>query len=165
MECSRLILQCTQKQQEAKIDDVVEGYVERIEGKDKHAGGAENYSSGRIGIWKKVIESVNVFGHPSREHIVTDRNGDVGANAHNNFLQFTYDQGIFGGVLFFGLCAVAFLKTICGVYQKRKYYNFILYNSVVFLLMSLVTSLNLPFLYIMSFSYYTGYAILFNQKK
>ena len=97
MECSRLILQCTRlkKQQEAKIDDVVEGYVERIEGKDKHAGGAENYSSGRIGIWKKVIESVNVFGHPSREHIVTDRNGDVGANAHNNFLQFTYDQGIF----------------------------------------------------------------------
>ena len=155
----------SQKQQEAKIDDVVEGYVERIEGKDKHAGGAENYSSGRIGIWKKVIESVNVFGHPSREHIVTDRNGDVGANAHNNFLQFTYDQGIFGGVLFFGLCAVAFLKTICGVYQKIKYYNFILYNSVVFLLMSLVTSLNLPFLYIMSFSYYTGYAILFNQKK
>ena len=59
---------------------------------------------------------------------------------------------------------MAFLKTICGVYQKRKYYNFILYNSVVFLLMSLVTSLNLPFLYIMSFSYYTGYAILFNQK-
>ncbi len=158
------VIHTSQKQQEAKMDDVVGGYVERIEGKDKHAGGVENYSSGRTGIWKKVIESVNILGHPSREHIVTDRNGDVGANAHNNFLQFTYDQGIFGGLTFFTLCVVAFLKTIYGVYKKRKYYDFVLYNSVVFLLMSLVTSLNLPFLYIISFSYYIGYALLFNQK-
>ena len=62
---------------------------------------------------------MNVFGHPSREHIVTDRNGDVGANAHNNFLQFTYDQGIFGGVLFFGLCAVAFLKQFVEFTKKK----------------------------------------------
>lgn len=152
------------QQQEAKMDDVVDGYVERIEGKDKQAGGVENYSSGRTGIWKKVIESANILGHPSREHIVTERNGDVGANAHNNFLQFTYDQGIIGGVLFFILCGAAFLKTIYGAYQKNKYYDFLLYNSVVFLIMSLVTSLNLPFLYIISFSYYMCYAVLFEQK-
>lgn len=158
------VIHTSVQQQEAKIDDVVGGYVERIEGKDKHAGGVENYSSGRTGIWKKVIESANILGHPSREHIVTDRNGDVGANVHNNFLQFTYDQGVIGGVLFFALCSVAFLKTIYGAYKKKKYYDFLLYNSVVFLIMSLVTSLNLPFLYIISFSYYICYAVLFNQK-
>ena len=69
-------------------------------GKDKAEAGLDNLSSGRIGIWKKVLEKANWIGNPSREHIVTYRNGDVGANAHSTILQFVYDNGVLAGIVY-----------------------------------------------------------------
>ena len=63
--------------QKSNMESVVDGYVSRMEGKDKAGGGIDNYSSGRVGIWKEAISKFKVFGNPSRDHIVTERNGDV----------------------------------------------------------------------------------------
>lgn len=150
--------------QNINMEEMVGGYVERIEGNDKHAGGVENYSSGRTGIWKTVVQSMNMLGHPSKEHIVTERNGDVGVNVHNNFLQFAYDHGIFGGILFFILYCMATLKIMYLVHKRASNCELVLYNSVAFGTMSLVTSINLPFLYIITCSYYMCCAILFEKK-
>ena len=48
------------------MESVVDGYVSRMEGKDKAGGGIDNYSSGRVGIWKEAISKFKVFGNPSR---------------------------------------------------------------------------------------------------
>lgn len=148
-----------------EMGELVTGYVDRIEGKDKQAQGIENYSSGRTGIWEEVIRKINFFGHPSKDHIVTDRNGDVGANAHNNFLQFIYDHGVIAGVIFIILVIVSMGKSVSIVLKtKDKFMIGVFLIQCDYFCMSLLTSINLPFLYQISFIYYLSFIFLFQRK-
>lgn len=143
------------------VKAIVSGYVDRIEGNDKKAEGADNYSSGRMGIWKEASRKINLIGHPSREHIVTDRNGDVGNNVHNTFLQFAYDHGIIGGILFVILYISAFLYAII-MTKRSKDIEGVIYIHIAYGITAMLSSVNLPFLYIISFVYYMSYIPIFS---
>lgn len=150
--------------EDADLEAVFEGYSERMSGKDKTASGIDNYSSGRVGIWMKAISKFNMKGHPSREHIVTMRNGDVGNNAHNVFIQFAYDHGIVGGIVFI-LLSVSALVNIFKYCIKSNDSLFILMLliQVSYIGIGLFASINMPFLYLISFVYYMTFAILFDK--
>ncbi|MCQ5254160.1 O-antigen ligase family protein [Bariatricus massiliensis] len=155
-----------QKTETENPKKILNNYIDRIEGNDKHESGIENYSSGRTGIWEEVIRKLNIKGHPSRDHIITVRNGDVGNNAHNVFLQFAYDHGVFAGILFSVLYIVALFKCFLLVKEKKHSAGIgeeILLVQIAYLGLSLFTSTNLPFLYETSFVYYFTYAILFSD--
>lgn len=147
----------------AGINQIVNGYLNRISGNDKHASGIDNYSSGRTVIWKATIKKLNLLGHPSRDHIYTERNGDIGVNVHNIFLQFAYDHGIFGGILFVVFCIVMFWKIFFVIDKGSKYYESVLYTGIAFFMVALVTSINLPFLYIITFAFYVCCSVLFED--
>lgn len=152
-------------QESASVDDAVSGFLNRVEGKDKAAPGLNNYSSGRIGIWMEAINNLNFKGNPSRNHIVTDRNGDVGNNAHNVFIQFAYDNGIVAGVCFLLLIIFSTITTIRGCFfskRNKRLYILLLLITVAYLCEGVVTSINLPFLYVISFVYYSSFAVLFD---
>lgn len=149
------------------VNEAFSGFVTRMEGKDKAAAGMNNYSSGRIGIWQETISKLNVEGHPSRDHIVTKRNGDVGNNAHNVFIQFAYDNGIIAGLCFVVLVLISVVRIVRGGLNSTKnksLYILILLISVSYICEGIVTSINLPFLYVISFVYYLIYAPLFDDE-
>lgn len=155
------------EEETASVNDAVSGFLDRVEGKDKAAPGLNNYSSGRIGIWIEAINNLNFKGNPSRNHIVTDRNGDVGNNAHNVFIQFAYDNGIVAGVCFLLLIIFSTITTIRGCFfskRNKRLYILLLLITVAYLCEGVVTSINLPFLYVISFVYYSSFAVLFDEE-
>ena len=148
------------------MENVLDKYVDRMQGKDKKKDDILNYSSGRTGIWKETVKKLNLFGHPSREHIVTKRNGDVGNNVHNTFLQFVYDYGIVTGVLY-GLMVIALgiitLRRLFIQKLQRRMYFMVLLIQVSFVGIGMFASINLPFMYEIAFVYYLIYAVLFEE--
>lgn len=133
----------------------------RVLGKDKTGNSLEDYSSGRTGIWKEVLNSTNLFGHPSREHLITERNGDVGNNAHNTILQFVYDNGIFTGIIFLIMQLYAYFKLLnmyWHTHDIKIYFAILIQTS--FGVTSLLASLNLPFLYLITFVYYSTFILV-----
>ena len=146
----------------------IDALVGRFLGKDKAEAGLDNLSSGRIGIWKKVLEKANWIGNPSREHIVTYRNGDVGANAHSTILQFVYDNGVLAGIVytilvFYG--GFILLKRALDAHNLQTIDVYFLIVHIGYAVTGLLTSLNLPFLYLISFLYYLTYAAIFSKKR
>lgn len=142
--------------------------AERLTGADKHTDDLdlEDYSSGRTGIWIGAIDSINLLGHPSREHIVTGRNGDVGSNTHNAVLQIAYDNGIIAGVLFTSLiiCSIAQLgKRFLRCRSLEPIESFYLILHVGYCCTAMLASVNLPFLYIISLIYYLSFSVLFGH--
>lgn len=141
-----------------------EHFDERLSGQDKGDSSANAYSSGRIGIWKQTISMLNIQGHPSREHIITARNGDVGSNVHNTVLQFAYDNGIITGVLFACLMIVsAFILIRRILYFKEGALLYVIFFCIHagYCCTAMLASLNLPFLYMQAFAYYLTFAVLF----
>ncbi|EEG73555.1 hypothetical protein CLOHYLEM_06237 [[Clostridium] hylemonae DSM 15053] len=153
-----------EKEQDANLNSLIDGYMVRMEGNDKAKAGINDYSSGRMGIWIEAISKSNMLGHPSRNHIVTVRNGDVGNNTHNVFIQFMYDNGIIACVVFILLVLVALKQTVLLCYNTRKrLYAILLMIEISYLCISMFTSTNMPFLYEISFVFYFVYAILFEK--
>lgn len=78
---------------------------------------AEDYSNGRMDIFKAYLQQLNMTGHDEMGATLAD--GEIAVHAHNIYLQVAYDHGIGVGILFviFGVvsfgCAVVF-------YQRRK---------------------------------------------
>lgn len=147
--------------------EATEKFVEKVTGQDKASSSVADYSSGRTVIWKEVLKNLNIKGHPSREHIITVRNGDVGNNAHNTILQFAYDNGIQTGVLFLILMIIGGLKLLIDYVEIKKFGCLRLYLLLVhigFGVTAMFTTLNLPFLYLVTLSYYFTYMVLFDEK-
>ncbi len=149
------------------LDKIADGFIERMQGSDKAGSSINDYSSGRINIWIETLKKFNLKGHPSKEHIYTVRNGDVGNNVHNVFLQFSYDHGVIAGGGFCLLVLYALWKNVNLIlyYRDKKiFYICSLLVQVSYLGEALFTSINLPFLYEISFVYYIIYTVLFAVK-
>lgn len=138
--------------------------IERFQGKDKTGSTANDYSSGRLEIWETALSKLNLKGHPSREHIVSDRNGDVGANTHNTVIQYAYDNGIITGVAFLiGMCyaGLQFLIRTLKAKGKPVIEKHYLITFIGYFVVSMLASINLLFLYLISFEYLLTLPILF----
>ena len=145
------------------ISYYVAGSIDRLLGKDKTGHNLEDYSSGRTGIWQAALVQTNLLGHPSREHIVTERNGDVGSNVHNTVFQFIYDNGILTGLLFAVMMAYAWIKMLIITWRSHSLKGVeitFLMIQTGYILTALLTSLNLVFLYLIAFIYYLTFAII-----
>lgn len=150
------------------VGAMINNVVNRILGLDKAGTSLNDYSSGRIGIWIESLEVMNYLGHPSREHIVTDRNGDVGNNIHNTILQWCYNNGIIAGLLFAVMMILSLLSLLKRSFHKENRGGIIGHMLIIhvgFACTSLFTSLNLPFLYLIEFLYYLSYAVVFDNNK
>lgn len=153
------------QQKNKDLDNVLETYVDRMQGKDKAKSDIQNYSSGRIGIWEEAIKKTTLLGHPSADHIVTLRNGDVGNNAHNVFIQVSYDNGVFTGILYFLLVisgGILTIKRMIENKEQRKLYMMLFLIQISFVCVAMFASVNLPFLYEITFLYYCVYIVLFD---
>ena len=77
----------------------------------------EDYTNGRIDIFRSYIEQLNLTGHEEMGALL--KNGEIATHAHNIYLQVAYDHGIFVGILFvlwgFGTFVYA-----CLYYYKKK---------------------------------------------
>lgn len=92
-------------------------YAEEENGDEYALQENEDYSNGRIDIFKSYLQQLNMTGHD--EMGATLQDGEIAVHAHNIYLQVAYDHGIGVGILFviFGVvslgCAIVF-------YQRRK---------------------------------------------
>ena len=142
--------------EEDNSKNILEDTVDRIEGNDKTDAGLNGYSSGRIGIWKESLKKMKIYGHPSKDHIITERNGDVGNNIHNNFLQYCYDYGIIAGLIFIFLVFKSIYILFCRIKNDNLYFLVFLIH-ITYLVFSLFTSTTLPFLYLVAFLYFSSF--------
>lgn len=98
------------KQQEelfASTDYVPEAEVEQ----------EEDYTNGRLDIFRSYIEQLNMTGHEEMGAIL--KNGEVATHAHNIYLQVAYDHGIPTGILFV-LTGLGTFVCACIYYHKKK---------------------------------------------
>lgn len=98
------------KQQEelfASADYVPEAEVEQ----------EEDYTNGRLDIFRSYIEQLNMTGHEEMGAIL--KNGEIATHAHNIYLQVAYDHGIPVGILFV-LTGLGTFISACIYYHKKK---------------------------------------------
>ncbi len=93
---------------------------EDASGSESGEGSDDDYSNGRIDIWKTYIKELNMTGHSEMGAVAED--GELLAHAHNVYIQVAYDHGIFVGILF-GLLIVAGIA-FSGVYYFRNKESF-----------------------------------------
>ncbi len=77
----------------------------------------EDYTNGRIAIFKSYLEQMTFEGHDEMGAVLSD--GEVAVHAHNTYLQVMYDNGIIAGVLFFIMMATSFISGVI-FYNKKK---------------------------------------------
>ena len=76
----------------------------------------EDYTNGRIDIFRSYIEQLNMTGHEEMGAILKD--GAVATHAHNIYLQAAYDHGIPVGILFVLVGVGTFIVSL--LYYNRK---------------------------------------------
>lgn len=149
------------------VEQVMENLTVRVSGADKASSKLDDYSSGRTAIWKVTIQKLNMLGHPSRDHIVTDRNGDVGNNTHNTVLQCAYDNGILSGVVYLIMIILAGVMALRAALMKQHaaaWYTIIVVIHAGYCITAMLASITLPFLYLITLLYYLTYAPIFDRE-
>lgn len=77
----------------------------------------EDYTNGRLDIFRSYIEQLNMTGHEEMGAVLMD--GSIATHAHNIYLQAAYDHGIPVGVLFV-LAGIGTFIASCLYYRKEK---------------------------------------------
>lgn len=77
----------------------------------------EDYTNGRLDIFRSYIEQLNMTGHEGMGAVLKD--GEIATHAHNIYLQVAYDHGIPVGILFV-LVGIGTFIVSCLYYHKKK---------------------------------------------
>lgn len=77
----------------------------------------DDYSNGRLDIFRSYLEQLNMTGHEEMGALLKD--GSIATHAHNIYLQVAYDHGIPVGILFVLVGIATFIKA-CLYYKKQK---------------------------------------------
>jgi len=77
----------------------------------------DDYTNGRLDIFRSYIEQLNMTGHQEMGAVL--QNGEIATHAHNIYLQVAFDHGIFVGIVFvvFGIATFA---AACLYYHRKK---------------------------------------------
>ncbi len=89
---------------EAQEESVAE---ETADESQENTDSIENFSNGRLTIFKSYLEQMNFWGHD--EMGATLPWGEVAIHAHNTYIQVMYDNGIIAGILFAGMLVISFI--------------------------------------------------------
>ncbi|WP_026526771.1 O-antigen ligase family protein [Butyrivibrio sp. VCD2006] len=89
---------------------------ESAENSGASGDGIEEFSNGRITIFKAYLQQMTPFGHDEMGAVLPS--GEIAVHAHNTYLQVMYDNGIIAGLVFLLMFACAFFS---GAFYYRKY--------------------------------------------
>ncbi len=90
----------------------------------------EDYSNGRITIFKQYLKNLTIEGHPAVGLTLED--GSTIIHSHNSFLQMAYDGGILTGFIFLVLYVMLGIRTIKYFIYRYKQDNYALLPVLVF---------------------------------
>ncbi|MCM1135558.1 MAG: hypothetical protein NC400_08280 [Clostridium sp.] len=76
-----------------------------------------DYTNGRLDIFRSYIEQLNMTGHVEMGAVLKD--GEIATHAHNIYLQVAYDHGIPVGIVF-ALVGIAAFVSSCLYYRREK---------------------------------------------
>jgi hypothetical protein len=76
-----------------------------------------DYTNGRTDIYRAYLDQLNTTGHKEMGALLPD--GSRAVHAHNIYLQFAYDHGLFMGILFVALILISFVKGLLYFFQYR----------------------------------------------
>lgn len=77
----------------------------------------EDYTNGRLDIFRSYIEQLNMTGHEEMGAVL--QNGEIATHAHDIYLQVAFDHGIPVGIVFV-LVGAATFAAACLYYHKKK---------------------------------------------
>jgi energy-converting hydrogenase Eha subunit C len=77
----------------------------------------EDYTNGRLSIYRSYIEGLNLTGHDTMGAVLED--GSVSVHAHDTYLQVAWDHGIPVGIWFFIVLVLTFIRSSI-YYSKTK---------------------------------------------
>ena len=80
-------------------------------------GAVEDYTNGRLSIYRNYIEGLNLTGHDTMGAVLED--GSVSVHAHDTYLQVAWDHGIPVGIWFFIVLVLTFIRSSI-YYSKTK---------------------------------------------
>ncbi|WP_022760284.1 O-antigen ligase family protein [Butyrivibrio sp. AD3002] len=98
-------------------DEVQEENAEENSGTPED--GIEEFSNGRITIFKAYLKQMTPFGHDEMGAELPS--GEIAVHAHNTYLQVMYDNGILAGIVFFLMFVCAFFSGIIFYLKNRDY--------------------------------------------
>ena len=126
---------------------------------------ADQFSSGRLCIWKNYAQNLTLLGHDMTSVDWDTLMGGMDTrHAHNNFLDYSYRSGIVVGVCCIALQLVAGIITLICMFKRKRnrgYEVFVTLFSVQYLLLSLIDIATLPMTNYGAFYFYICIAPLF----
>ena len=117
---------------------------------------ADQFSTGRISIWKAYLKKLTLFGVAEKEPVYIDILYREINTTHVTILEIAYESGIFAGILYFcvnilsGLLAIAYAWK----HRREKYALMPLMVILTFGIDSVLRTTNISFNYMTTFYYY-----------
>lgn len=107
----------------------------------------DDFSSGRIEIWKWYLERMHIRGNDCTNHEVVYGNGSVVHNAHNTFLEIPFRFGIPAGIFYalFMIGVIVVLIKSAIIKGSRRYVIFIVMASLAYFIEAMLDVMTLPF--------------------
>ena len=132
-------------------------------------GDVDDFSSGRLGIWKVYLDKITVFGsdyNELEEQKDDFPNGKV-IRAHNNFLEYLFRCGIPVSAFYILIYLYMGLRVVGIIISKKRFYSGAFYSAVVFVayaLYSMVEISDLPFVRCVPFLFFMSLAPYFEKE-
>lgn len=126
-----------QKTEELEVADVIESSLDRYQ---KGINDGSSFTSGRIEIWKEYFKNIEIVGHAPEKLSIAYNNQIIKANAHNSFLQISYQAGGVAGIAYLVITILGFIWSLY-MFIKKKDKNvllcaLIILNGIIFCLLS-----------------------------
>ena len=126
---------------------------------------ADQFSSGRLGIWKNYAQHLTLLGHDMTSVDWDTLMGGMNTrHAHNNFLDYAYRGGIPVGICCIALQLVAGIITLICMFKRkvnRGYEVFVVIFTIQYLVLSMIDIATLPMTNYGAFFFYICIAPLF----
>ena len=127
----------------------IEGIREKTDSRFSTEGKNMNeFTSGRIEIWKWHIRQFNLVGHDCTDHQIKLNEGDKALhNAHNTYIELAYRYGLPAGIGYtvFMLAVIVCLIKAALIKGRNRYVLLISLFSLAYFIESLVDVMTLPF--------------------
>ena len=108
---------------------------------------ANNYTSGRIGLWKNYAKHLNLFGNDFTQVDWEELTNNTVGHAHNNFLEYGFRSGVLVSGVFLFAELTAMIIAAQYLFSKRRVRDYMLFCSLfalAYLLESLVDVATIP---------------------
>lgn len=89
----------------------------------------DDYTNGRLDIFRSYIEQSNMTGHEEMGAVL--ENGEIATHAHNIYLQVIYDHGYLVGIVFVLVGIASFIGACLYYYRKKETITYVALSPVI----------------------------------